>query len=55
MEEQSDGVHGPDRRLDLFAGVLAGGVLYRLGEDHPGPRVSHVSFHVELKVCMTLR
>ena len=46
VEEQQDGVHGPDRRLDLFAGVLAGGVLYRFGEDHPGPRVSSGSSRV---------
>ena len=48
VEEQPDGVHGPDRRLDLFAGVLAGGVLYRFGEDHPGPWVSFISCRVEV-------
>lgn len=46
VEEQPDGVHGPDRRLDLFAGVLAGGLLYRFGEDHPGPWVSYGSCRV---------
>ena len=34
--EQSDGVHGPDRGVDLFASVFASGLLYRFGEDHPG-------------------
>jgi hypothetical protein len=48
VEEQPDGVHGPDRRLDLFAGVLAGGVLYCFGEDHPCPWVSGGSSRIEL-------
>lgn len=42
LAEQPDGLYGSDRGVDLFAGVPPGGVLYRFGEDYPGPRVSPV-------------
>jgi hypothetical protein len=33
--QQQGRVCGPGRGLDLLAGVLASGVLYRSREDHP--------------------